>query len=894
MLLLALQILSAPSPVKAGEDAPRHILLLNSYHQNMTWVQNIVRAVQDEFQTGEEDLILHIENMDSKRFHGLDYFLELRDFYARKYASTEFDLILSSDDNAYDFLRLHRDPLFPGVPVVFCGVNYFRPEQLNNISGFTGVEEVFDARATLEIALRNHPRTRQVLVINDFLKSGRSSEETIKNQLRNFPGNLLIDYVEDLSMAELEDKIRNLPPDSLVLLGVFFADREGLYVTFEHIGAMLARAGRVPVYCLFEFNIGQAIVGGNVISGYAQGQRMAEFGRRILNGEAPESIEVLRSGSNRDIFDYQQLERFDIDENNLPPNSKIINRPFSFYQAYRLQIWIIGAVISLLAATVATLAINIRSRRSTERQLQESEKQLRDLIEQSPVGLILTTVDGEVLAANPAFAGILGYSVDEVLQLNRRTITPDQFLTYEDEMLPEVLESGRYGPYEKEYYHRDGHPVPVRVNGMFVTRNGRKLIWSSVEDITAIKEAETKEALLAEQLRQSQKMESIGTLAGGIAHDFNNILAAILGYTELTLYNGKCDEQTSENLNNILTATVRARDLVRQILTFSRHEQSSLKTHEIHTIVHEAIKLIGTTLPASVEFAIDIDPASGTVQADPTQIHQLVMNLCTNAWHALPQANGKITVSLKPFTCEQTLTTSHGEVPAGDYALLSISDSGTGIPADVLPRIFDPFFTTKDQGQGTGMGLSVSHAIITNHKGVIDLQSAADRGTVFSIYLPLTAEGAEHDEQQDSSPLNNRAHEHILLIDDEPTLNAMWEAQLSPLGYKVTSTSSAVEGWELFKAAPDAFDLIISDQTMPHMTGDSLARQALQLRSDIPIIICTGHSAMLNENIAAAIGIKALLNKPIRRDHFIREVQRVLNEAHTNRNRASALHPMVE
>lgn len=408
-------ITSSPVCAKTPASELKHVLLLNSYHQNMTWVKDITRAVEDNLISDRDNLVLHIENMDSKRFHTADYFQLLLKAYRSKYRTTRFDLILSSDNNAFDFLRQYGDTLFPGVPVVFCGVNYLQESDLSGHANFTGIEEIFDATATLEIALRNHPETKQIFVINDYLKSGRAAQRTMREQLQPYASRLKFTFSDNLSVADLEKQISALEPGTLVLLGSFYSDRNGRYVTFEQIGALLARASNVPVYCLFEFNVGDGVVGGNVISGYSQGQAMAEMGELILHGTTPESIPIQRQGVNRNIFDYRQLQRFAINEASLPAERSIINQPFSFYREYRTTIWVTIGVICFLLAIIIALVINIRLRKQTERQLQRKQQKIRAVFNHTFEFIGLLDLDGRLLDVNLTALNYAGTTKEAVI-----------------------------------------------------------------------------------------------------------------------------------------------------------------------------------------------------------------------------------------------------------------------------------------------------------------------------------------------------------------------------------------------------------------------------------------------------------------------------------------------
>ncbi|SEA55530.1 PAS domain S-box-containing protein [Desulfuromusa kysingii] len=520
---------------------------------------------------------------------------------------------------------------------------------------------------------------------------------------------------------------------------------------------------------------------------------------------------------------------------------------------------------------------DISERKQMEMQLQESKERFRELIEQSPIGLALCTMDGVYVQVSSAFANILGRNIDETLQLSYWDVTPDEYVPLEQQQLQQLEVEGRCGPYEKEYRHKDGHFVPVRLNCMVVMRHGEPFIWSSVEDITALKNAENEMKELADRLRQSQKMEAIGTLAGGVAHDFNNILAAILGYTELSLRNPSCDDKCKKNLKYVLRATERAKELVKQILMFSRKGEQNREIIKLTSVVGESIKLLQQTIPSTISIRAEIDDSTGVILADSTQVQQVVMNLCTNAYHAMPEQGGEILIRVKPIVVDNLMAHKYPGLLPGEYGQLTISDSGAGMSPEVLTRIFDPFYTTKKQGEGTGMGLSVVHGIVQNHDGFISVESIPEKGTTFNVFFPLSTKEAERKEAVDSHN-GWQGTEHILLIDDEKMLVELWKEILEYMGYRVTATTSAVAALAMFQADPASYDLIVTDQTMPEMAGDVLTQKALQIRSDLPVIICTGHSAVLDAAKAMEIGAKALLMKPVNSLELSQAVREVFDK----------------
>jgi signal transduction histidine kinase len=379
------------------------------------------------------------------------------------------------------------------------------------------------------------------------------------------------------------------------------------------------------------------------------------------------------------------------------------------------------------------------------------------------------------------------------------------------------------------------------------------------------------------QLRQAQKMEAIGTLAGGIAHDFNNILFPIMGYTEMTLKNLPDDSRIRRNLEGVLKAATRAKDLVRQILAFSRHTDLKQKYLMIQPIIKEALKLLRATLPATIEIREDINKECGPVFASPTQIHQIMMNLCANAYHAMRETGGVLEVKLTDIRLGPEDIPFYPAVSSGSYLKLSVSDTGHGMTKDIMEKIFDPYFTTKDTGEGTGLGLSVVHGIVRNHNGHITVYSEPGKGTVFHIYLPLFTETFITPDVMPEEEQPPGGNEKILLIDDEEQIVDMEREMLEHLGYHVTGITKSLEALEVFRRAKDDFDLVITDMTMSHMTGAELSREILRIRPDIPIILCTGFSELVTEEKARKMGIREYVMKPMLRSEIAVAIRRVLD-----------------
>lgn len=514
---------------------------------------------------------------------------------------------------------------------------------------------------------------------------------------------------------------------------------------------------------------------------------------------------------------------------------------------------------------------DITERKRWEGELQKSEERYRLLVEGAPLGIVFVNRDGRIEDVNDKFVEILGApSVTAVRSINV-FIYPSLIEAGIADHFRRCLEKGESGLHESLFVSPWGKQAYFRYHLQPVKEAGGRIIGlqAIIEDISQAKQLE-------DQLRQAQKMEAIGTLAGGIAHDFNNILAAIIGYTELAHLDVDESSPVRQNLDQVLQGAVRARDLVKQILTFSRRDEQEKNPARLTPIVKEALKLLRASLPTTIEIIQDIDPASGLVLADPVQIHQLLMNLCTNAAHAMRETGGVLTIKLENVEVHPWEAALHTDLNPGAYVRLTVNDTGHGMDQRLMARIFDPYFTTKEKGRGTGLGLAVVHGIVKNHNGAVTFQSQPGQGTTCHVYLPRIEGREASDQRLQTTPLPTGG-ERILLVDDETDLVEVVKKMLELLGYQVTTRSSSLEALAAFQAEPDQFDLVITDQTMPHMTGINLAGEILKLRPDIPLILCTGYSETVSESEAKDMGVREFLFKPIVMRDLAEIVRRVLD-----------------
>lgn len=541
--------------------------------------------------------------------------------------------------------------------------------------------------------------------------------------------------------------------------------------------------------------------------------------------------------------------------------------------------------MNLLMGIASETAISIINAKSFEK-IRESEMRYRLLSDNiSDIIWVLDLQTSRFTYVSPSVENILGYTPDEFIGQKPYRLFPPRSLKQASAMLKEELEkeaSGRWGPHharniELKKYRRDGSEIWIEITAKFMRDEDNRpvSILGVSRDITERKEAEAEKKQMEAKFLQAQKMEAVGTLAGGIAHDFNNILSGVIGYAELGLNDAQDHPGIQKKLNEILKAGYRARDLVRQILAFSRQQEHEKKGVIVRPIVSEAVRLLRASIPATIEIRQELKSVS-MVLADPTQIHQVLMNLCTNAVHSMGEAGGVLGIRLDDVFLNEDFARQNPAIKPGRFLCLEISDTGQGIPEDVLPRLYDPFFTTKGPDVGTGLGLSVVHGIVTSHQGAIAVKTRPGKGTTFSVFLPIAEEESPEEEDADPGQLTGKAR--ILFVDDEKTIAELGGQILEQLGYHATVHTSSVEALAAFRADPDGFDLVITDMTMPKMTGAILARALLHIRSDVPIILCTGYSSLMNEDRALEAGFRDFIMKPISVKDIASAIHRVLGE----------------
>ena len=507
--------------------------------------------------------------------------------------------------------------------------------------------------------------------------------------------------------------------------------------------------------------------------------------------------------------------------------------------------------------------------RKTENSLKESEEKYRKIFENIFVGIYQVAIDGKFIFANKKMVEMFGYSSYKELEaiggITELYARPEE----RQKKIDEIIKKG-FIIDEIEFMRKDGKSIWCRINSRKTTnKKGLIVLEGLLEDVTEIRNMRI-------QLQQAQRLEAIGTLAGGIAHDFNNILSSVIGYTELALDAVGGNTVLAGYLKEVYTAGHRAKNLIKQILTFARQSDKEIKPVQISVIVKETLKFLRSSIPTTIEIRHNIE-SNSLIMGDSTQIHQILMNLCTNAFQAMEENGGVLNIGLTDVRLDADFTKQYEDFNPGDYLKLSVSDTGSGISPEIMSSIFEPYFTTKATGDGTGVGLATVNGIVKKYGGEIIVESEVEKGSTFSVYLPVTRKLTE------TKPYNGEAfpagNKSILVVDDEVPVARMFCGLLKSLGYSVAMSTSSIEALALFRTKPNDFDLVITDMTMPNMTGDRLAIELMKIRPDIPVILCTGYNKKISDESASEMGIKAFVYKPIVKADLAKTVRKVLDKA---------------
>jgi PAS domain S-box-containing protein len=873
-------------PLLAGAQVNQEkILILNSYHKGFIWTDNFVNGVESTLKPEVNNIDLSIEYMDTKNMgYGEDYKQKLYELYQFKYHDHEFDAIISSDDDAFNFLNEYHDNLFPGVPVVYGGVNNREAPNLTDPSLFTGVLESLATDQTIDLILQFHPQTRKIYLIIDTTPSGDYLWGVTLPSVNLYPEIEFIRITDQYSIGEIESLVSELGEDSAIIFYVLSRDKSGKYFSVKESATRIITASSRPVYTthLLEFPYG--VVGGKILQGYNHGEFVAKMAKRILNGKAVNTIPVVKKSPTQFVFNYDQLKKWDISLSALPADSVILNQPVSFYEQNKALALGVLVFIFTMTGIVIILQINILRRKKAENTLRESEEKFKALADTSPLAIYASSgMEQKAEYINPAFTKLLGYTLDEVPTIkdlwllaypeeNYRTAIIDE---WQNRVAHAIAAKTEIEPMELVVTCKDGSEKNIS----WGFSAGGKQNWALGLDLTKRRQAEAERQELEIQQRQKFKMEALGVMAGGMAHNFNNNLSIVLGNLELASLQKNLTLEMQDFLLNAKTGALRSRDQIKQMMIYSRSESQQEVPTQLGPVINETLKLLRSTIPSSIDLQYDATAESqeAMVLADATQIQEILLNLYNNAVHAMEET-GQLTISWDRTTLQaKDIPVEYSKCLPGEFVRLSVKDTGCGMTTDMLEQIFIPFYTTKVVGEGTGMGLSTVQGMMIQLGGKIEVRSALGQGSTFKLYFPITGKRLTDTTAVKGSQLP-QGTEHILLVDDDEMLVQLGDRMLSELGYQVTSMTSSTEALKLFAAKYDSFDLVISDQTMPDLLGSDLIAELFKIKPDLPSILCTGYSSKITSEQAIGLGIKGFLMKPYEHSVLAQLVREVLDK----------------
>lgn len=847
----------------------RHVLVLNSYHDGYSWSDAEMQGITD-IMGREASIEVHIEYMDTKRCQDASYLRQLADIYKHKYSKVRPRIILAADNDAMDFLRQYRKSLFPGIPVVFLGINDYEDSMIAGMSPITGVIEEADYAGTIELALQLRPKARRVVVISDHTTTGQAHESAVRKIVPKFSDRVAFEHLclGDMTFSQLLSKLKNLNDESVVILLSHFTDKEGRRYSQQQSLELIVRNSGAPVFVVTDSRVNQGVVGGHVVNGYQQGRLAGEIALRIVHGEKADRIPVIRQSPNAYMFDFAGLAHWDISQAKLPPESIVLNKPVTFYENHSYVIWTTTIIIIVLSVAVVVLTGNILRRRQAEEAVVESERRFRLLFNTINDAIYVyegpgeNNLPGKIMEVNEAACHRMGYTRDELLEMNMLMLGSPEIRERVPAIMQELRKQGHIR-WEGVHITKQGQKIPVEIVNRLFTLRGRQLVLSTARDITERKRAEEERHKLEEKILQTQKMESLGVLAGGIAHDFNNLLTSIVGYADLAMHDLSPLSPARETVSLLMASARRATDLTKQMLAYSGKGKFVIEVVQLSAVVEEMTHLLEVSISKKCvlkyHFAHELPP----VEVDVTQLRQVIMNLIINASEAIGDRSGVIAITTGAMECDDRyLAESYldEDLPAGFYVYLEVSDTGCGMDAQTRARIFDPFFSTKFTGRG--LGLAAVLGIIRGHKGAIKVYSEVGKGTTFKVLLPAANAPVKPADTSPAEPAPWHGEGMILLADDEETVRALSKRMLETLGFTVVLAGDGRQAVDVFQQNADKISAVLLDMTMPHMDGQQAFTELRRIRPNIKVILSSGYSEQDAVERFAGKGLSGFLQKP--------------------------------
>jgi PAS domain S-box-containing protein len=847
-LLVLLLLIRGISCLAGGTDAKPAILVIHSYHIGMPWVDGLDRGLHEALD-GQAELV--ITQLDTKRFPAGGREAAMATTIASKASMSGARLVIAMDDYAYRFCLQNRDRIFPGLPLVFGGVNYWDGVQPPNT---TGVVEAINLADTLAMIHSLQPLNRRIMVVNDQSETGRSNASALARVLAEHPTGP-ISYLGEGSFSDTEAVLATLSPETdSVLLLTWNLDSTGAARSYEDAIARAHAVCQAPIYGVWDFYHGSGIVGGYLLDSSVHGHEVGELARRILQGTPADRLPVVTRCRTQPAVDERELLRFGIPFSRLPPGTQVDFSHKSLLSEYSLELSLIALLVLAQGATIWVLLAGRRRRQRAEEALRQSEENLRVTLSSIADAVLATDPQGRIILMNPVAEAFTGRGASE--SVGRPHAAVFEFLLPDSDSPPPnpiTLALEHAAPRSTlnalQLRHLSGSLRLVTIHASPLRKAG-----DQDGGVVAIIHDVTDTTRLEEQLRQSQKMESVGLLAGGVAHDFNNILQIIQGSVLLLDDEGSSPEDKAECLRQVRDAVKKASELTRQLLAFGRRQKLDFHLVDLSVLIENLLKMLRRVIGENIELQFKPEPARYCSMADRHQLEQVVLNLCLNARDAMPEG-GRLSISLHETSFSEADASLNNNCRAGTFIQLDVQDSGTGMSREVLSRIFDPFFTTKPLGRGTGLGLSVVQGIVLQHQGFISVQSDPGHGSVFHIFLPMSRCLSKPETMEDSPPAlpqGSPRRGRILYAEDDGELNQLTTRLLKRYGYEVVACADGLEALTQASDLATPFDLAMLDLMMPRMGGLEAARRIRHLRPAMPVILCSGYTEAGTETQLAA------------------------------------------
>jgi PAS domain S-box-containing protein len=849
--------------------APPQVLVIHSYHPGFTWTDKEQHGIENGFRAAGLAVDLQVEYLDAKRHPGPAVRDRFEELLATKLAGIRYPVVLTTDNAALEFALKVRPRLFSQAAVVFCGFNGPPEQVVGSEQNVTGTLERWDPGGTLRAIARMQPAVRSILVVHDQTESGLGTRADLLAVIPAFRERFHFEFLPPESREATLARLQQLPDGWAVLLMGYNVDAAGAVLDSAASGRLLAEHARVPVYTMDETRFTGGVVGGSLLTGERQGAAAAGLAARILAGTPVDRLPVVRDPVAVLRFDEPALRRFGIAPSSLPPGSALVHAPTSYYRRHPYRVvGLVVFVISLMALST-WLAVDVLRRRRAEEALRSSEENLRVTLDSIGDGVMATDARGAITSLNPAAEALTGWTraeatgrpAGEVLRLVSADGSPSASPI--DAALREGKPVSLGGPFAllaRDGSRREVADSAAPIRGRTGAVLGAVLVF---RDITA-------ERAMQEQLRQAQRMEVVGQLAGGVAHDFNNILTAILGAAQLLVEHLPDGSDNRGLADELVGAAMRATELTRQLLAFSRKGAMQMHPVAMHGIIDEAVHLLSRSLDKRIAIERRLEARPDTLLGDPALLQSAILNLAVNGRDAMPDG-GTLTFSTSILPAPAG---GAGGPPSGELLCVTVTDTGAGMDAAVRRRLFEPYFTTKPAGKGTGLGLASVYGCVKSHKGQIEVESAPGMGSAFRMLFPLLrgvqVEVAAPDDQV------VRGQGRILVLDDEEIVRNAVARMLRDMGYIVEVFGDEREAVERFRSGPEEIDLVILDLVMPQLGGQEVFRLMRSADPTARVLLASGFTQLKVTSELLAAGALGFIHKPVRMEELSRQVRAAL------------------